>query len=285
MKSNGISIAIAALFVAGAAGAQPATYDGASGVLTIPSVSVGTTTYGSVKLLNTGNFNFTLQAAFPQPALTTAEGIWRGTAAGSLVTWINLDNGAFYIFQTVPDHPNEIEGFIYGSSTSGNGSFSAGSAKSFNFVEGEVLTTGAITATYQARKWISGSSKDDTGQNVVFGAYFDSTYDAVPSLSELAGTYSGLARFGPPFNAQALSATLNASGGVGGSIGGCAFAGTITPRPRGKLYDIAVSFGSGCDFPGQTFIGIAYLDPLMQRLMVGALNAQRTVAGMFIATK
>jgi hypothetical protein len=285
MKSASQLLAIAALFASSGAGAQPAIYDGASGVLTIPSVTLGATTYGSVKLQNAGNYVFTLRAATEQPPLSTAEGIWRGLAAGSLTTTIILDDGDFYIFQAVPGSPNTIEGFTQGNSTSASGVFSAFNVKSFNFVEGEVITTGTLSASYQPHKWFLGSEKDDTGQTIWFGAHFDSMYDVVPSLSELAGAYTGQARFGPPFAVQALSATLNASGGVGGTIGGCAFSGTITPRPRGNLYNIAVTFGSGCAFPGQTFSGIAYLDPLMQRLMVAALNAQRSAAGMFIATK
>lgn len=285
MKSANVLFAVAALFIVGGASAQTAVYDGNSGMLTIPSVSVGPTTYGSVKLRNEGNWRFALQDAREQPALTTAEGIWRGMAGGSLITWVNLDNGTFYIFQTVPENPDAIEGFIHGSATSANGTLFASSATSFNFVDREMLTTGSITAKYAARKWIAGSSKDDVGHDVYFGGYFDSGYDVAPSLVELAGAYTGEANFGPLFGSQALAATLSASGGVGGNIGSCAFTGTITPRPRGSLFNIAVSFGSGCDFPGQTFSGIVFLDPLTQRLMVAAVNASRTAGGMFIAAR
>jgi hypothetical protein len=285
MKSANLLLVIAALFASGGTVAQPAIYDGASGVLTIPSVTLGTTAYGSVKLQNVGSWLFSLRGATEQPALSTAEGTWRGLAAGSLTTTIILDDGVFYIFQAVPGSPDAIEGFTQGNSTSANGVFSAFNVKSFNFVEGDVITTGALSASYQPRKWFLGSQQDDTGQTIWFGAYFDSMYDAVPSLAELAGTYSGQARFGPPFGVQVFSAALDASGALGGSFGTCGFNGTILPRPRGNLYNIAVTFGGACAFPGQTFSGIAYLDPLMQRLMVAALNAPRTAAGMFIATR
>lgn len=50
-----------------------ATYDGASGVLTLPAVKVGTSTFLDVTLRNVGNFVFTLQGATELPASVAAE--------------------------------------------------------------------------------------------------------------------------------------------------------------------------------------------------------------------
>jgi hypothetical protein len=58
----GAALALAAC----ASTAQVAGYDGATGVLTIPTVAVGTGTYTNVTLLNTGSFVFTLQGATAQ---------------------------------------------------------------------------------------------------------------------------------------------------------------------------------------------------------------------------
>lgn len=49
------------------------TYDTATNVLTLPAVKVGGDTFLDVKLLNTGNFVFTLQSATPMPAGLEAE--------------------------------------------------------------------------------------------------------------------------------------------------------------------------------------------------------------------
>ena len=54
-------------------GAAGTTYDLATGVLTLPAVKVGNDTFLDVKLLNTGNFVFTLQAATAMPATISAE--------------------------------------------------------------------------------------------------------------------------------------------------------------------------------------------------------------------
>jgi hypothetical protein len=49
------------------------TYDATTGVLTMPAVRVGAQTYLDVKLLNTGNYVFTLQAATELPPSVAAE--------------------------------------------------------------------------------------------------------------------------------------------------------------------------------------------------------------------
>lgn len=50
-----------------------ASYDGATGVLTLPAVKVGTATFLDVTLRNVGNFVFTLQGATELPASVAAE--------------------------------------------------------------------------------------------------------------------------------------------------------------------------------------------------------------------
>lgn len=50
-----------------------ARYDGASGVLALPAVKVGDTTFIDVTLVNAGNFVFTVQQATALPASVTAE--------------------------------------------------------------------------------------------------------------------------------------------------------------------------------------------------------------------
>ncbi len=67
-----------------AALAQVSVYDGASSVLTIPSVSVGSATFTNVTLKNTGNFSFALQGAEAQ--VPPAPGVARFDAASGLVT-------------------------------------------------------------------------------------------------------------------------------------------------------------------------------------------------------
>ena len=81
-----------------------ATYDGASAILTLPSVQVGSAKYLDVTLLNTGNYNFRLQTATEQGLTANAVAARTGCsyalrASGALYSWGSdqlecLGNGA-----------------------------------------------------------------------------------------------------------------------------------------------------------------------------------------------
>ncbi len=79
MNCNFFALAWAAaqLCAVGAATAQVTVYDVATNVVTIPSVSVGSSTYTQVTLLDVGNYTFTLQGATEQkpaaPGVATYE--------------------------------------------------------------------------------------------------------------------------------------------------------------------------------------------------------------------
>lgn len=78
-------IAAASLIVAGGtctigAMAQVANYDGATQLLSLPSVSVGSTTYTGVTLRNIGNFTFALQDATQAPMAFPGAASYDGTS-------------------------------------------------------------------------------------------------------------------------------------------------------------------------------------------------------------
>lgn len=75
--SSALLLAVSALTLAGVAAAQVTTYDAPTGLVTIPSVAVGSTSYTNVTLNDRGNFVFELtgateqQPAMPADALTS----------------------------------------------------------------------------------------------------------------------------------------------------------------------------------------------------------------------
>jgi hypothetical protein len=66
MRPCGFLAGLVALACAAGASAQVTVYDGATNLVTIPSVSVGSSTFTNVTLLNAGNFVFSLQGATEQ---------------------------------------------------------------------------------------------------------------------------------------------------------------------------------------------------------------------------
>lgn len=66
MSASKLLLAVSLLGLTACASAQAISYDPATGVLTIPSVSVGGDTYVNVTLRDTGNYRFELQGATAQ---------------------------------------------------------------------------------------------------------------------------------------------------------------------------------------------------------------------------
>jgi hypothetical protein len=116
MKSFIRRITTVLLCLATAAFAQVSTYDGATGMLTIPAVKVGDATYVDVTLLNIGNYTFALQTAIEQTP-TVASVSYDGTTGVLTIpavrvgstTYINvtLHNSGNYTFslQAAPELP------------------------------------------------------------------------------------------------------------------------------------------------------------------------------------
>lgn len=100
-----VCLTLLCLLAGPAARAQPARYDAATGVLSIPSVSVGADTYANVSLGHGGDFVFRLRAATPQtPA---APGVARfDPATGTLTLPAVLVGDTTYLDVTLRDAGN-----------------------------------------------------------------------------------------------------------------------------------------------------------------------------------
>ncbi len=101
-------LTLALVGMAGTSSAQVATYDATSRLLILPAVKVGASTYLDVRLLDTGNFNFTLQSATEQvppgnastvyddaSSLLTIPAVKVGSVTYLDVTLLNLGNFTF----------------------------------------------------------------------------------------------------------------------------------------------------------------------------------------------
>lgn len=76
------------------AGAAVATYDSATGILTLPSVQVGTSTYVNVTLQNTGNYVLVLRTATLQnTAVGTVNGIVTDIGTGARIASVQVSGG------------------------------------------------------------------------------------------------------------------------------------------------------------------------------------------------
>lgn len=224
-------------------------------------------------------------AAAPAPA-STAEGLWIGsTSTSRSVTGIVLDNGTCWVLYSAPNNSAVIAGAVQGTGTSLNGSFSSSDGKDFN-LEGQGINDATVSASYIAKQSLNGSVTYPTlNQSVTFTSTYSAEYDKVPSLSTIAGTYTGtVAVVGAT---ESATVAITSAGALSGSgAGGCQFTGSATPRAKGNVYDLSVIFGGGvCSNGSSTVTGIGCFDESSKRLYGMALNSARSNGFISVGTK
>jgi hypothetical protein len=222
----------------------------------------------------------------PATAVATAEGLWSGgTSSSSTVTAIVLDNDTYWILYSVPHVSALMAGFVQGTATSLNGSFSSSDAIDFN-VAGQGINSATVSATYAVKQSFNGSvTYPSLSQTSTFTSSYTADYDQVPSRSAISGTYTGIASV--LGNNELTTIAISSQGVVVGTgTGGCTFLGTAVPRSRGNIYDLSVVFGGGACSNGTSAVtGIGYLDSGAKRLYVAALSKSRNDGLIFVGIK
>ena len=221
----------------------------------------------------------------PPAAATSAEGLYSGTTTtGRTVTGLVLDDGTYYVLYSSVGSSTAIAGVVQGTGTSNAGTFSSSNARDFN-LEGLGVLSASVSASYVARQSLNGTVSYSAGGITSFSSTYDAGYDAVPSLTTLAGTFSG--QVASSAGAENATVTLSAAGAISGSgASGCAVSGSAAPRARGNVFNISLTFGGApCLFANQTLSGIAYFDAAAKRLYAAAPNAGRTDGVLFVGVK
>jgi hypothetical protein len=220
----------------------------------------------------------------PPPSAGTAEGLWVGlTSSGRTAVGLVLNNGTYWVLYSLVNNSSQIAGVVQGSGTSENGVFNSSNGKDFNF-EG----AGVLNLTFEAdyvKKQDLNARIDYSGDTVTLSATYDSEYELTPSLSIIAGTYSGYAVTSA--GVEAVTVSVSATGAVSGtSASGCSFSGVATPRSKGNVYNNSVTFsGSPCANGTATVTGIGYWDATSATLYSAALNTERSNGFLFVAEK
>lgn len=218
--------------------------------------------------------------------ISSAEGLWIGsTSTSRTVTAFVLNDGTYWMLYSVPHVSALIGGFVQGTGSSLNGSFSSSDGIDFN-VEGNGINPTTLSASYMSKQSFNGSvTYPILNQAFTFTSTYNSDYDQTPSVSALAGTYTGIASTG---GSTELTAIVISSPGVlaGTGTGGCHFVGTVVPRSKGNLYSLAVVFGGGACTNGTASVtGVGYFDASAKRLYAATLNNARSVGLVFVGTK
>lgn len=219
----------------------------------------------------------------------SVEGLWSGsTSTSRSVTGIVLDNGTYWVLFSVPHVSGLTAGFVQGTGSSLNGSFSSSDGIDFN-VAGQGINNATVAANYVARQSFNGSvSYASLNPPFTFTSSYNADYDQTPSLSAIAGTYAGIASVAG--GTEATTIAISPQGvvvGTGLTASGCQFVGAAVPRAKGNLYDLSVvvSGGGACASGTNAVSGIAYFDSGSKRLYLAALNKSRSNGLGFVGIK
>ncbi|WP_321800120.1 hypothetical protein [Caballeronia sp. J97] len=209
-----------------------------------------------------------------------AQGMYMGTDSNNdTVTGVVLDNGTYY-FVYVNQATNAL-GLVQGTATASNGVFNSADATDFE-VTRSAARHGSITANYVPQSSLNGTFTSAANGSASFTTAYSTVYDQTPSLSAIAGTYTGA---GATFRgSETVTFAIDTDGTVRGSgPSGCSFSGRVKIHGTKNVYDTAITFGDTCPNQGQTFTGVVSVNG--NALIAAAMHADRTEAFVVAASK
>jgi len=213
----------------------------------------------------------------------TAEGFWTGTTnTNRTVTGVVLDDGVYWFLYSVGGDPSIIEGVLQGDSNAQDGALNSLNAKDFN-VERPVtpVLNATINGSYTTKQSLSGSYQSNVPDT--FTTTYNSDYELTPDITAVTGTYTG-----PVAQNETVNVTVSAAGGISGiSSTGCRITGSVSPRTRGNVFDVTITFGgqSTCSNGTNTVNGVGLYNARTKKLYSAAFNSDRTNGFVFLGTK
>jgi hypothetical protein len=220
------------------------------------------------------------------PALDRAAGFYEGVNASNRhVSVIVIETGRYYVLYGPTGIPSstQIEGVLVGDGTASGSTFSSSTLQNLNFTN-QTNVAGAMSATFLLRSYFDANIAYVGGVNDAFNADYSFRYEDVPSLSLVAGNYSG--QLASIFGVPNANMTISISGAVDiAATGGCTAGGTILLHPFGNVYDINLTYGAGCPAAGLTLSGHAKYDTTTNSLTAITTTPAITSTVLVVATK
>jgi hypothetical protein len=222
----------------------------------------------------------------PGNALDRAAGFYEGVNSSNRhVSVIVIETGRYYVLYgpTAIPGSTQIEGVLVGDGTAGGSTFSATTLQNLNFTN-QTNVAGAMTATFVLRSYFDANLAYVGGVTDAFNADYSFRYEDMPSLSLVAGNYSG--QLASIVGVPNATMTISSSGAVSiAATGGCSAGGTILLHPFGNVYDVNLTFGAGCPAAGLTLSGHAKYDTTTSSLTAITTTPSITNTVLVVGTK
>jgi hypothetical protein len=213
---------------------------------------------------------------------TAAAGLYESTGGATpAFEVLMLDSGRLYaIYGLNPTTPVPAGGVIVGDTATSANTFTSSAVHDFNLVA-HTVATGTATGTFIAKTSISGTAITSAATSAFGGAY-STSYDQSASLSSLVGTYGG--QISDLGGNKVSVVTVDASGVlVGTTTSGCGYLGLAKTHSAGNVFDVSVTYQTGCTENGNTFKGHAFVSHNV--LYFVTLNGDQSRAVLFAGVK
>jgi len=208
--------------------------------------------------------------------------------SNQILSSIVLGDGSYYVIYSAGNTLLPVAGFVQGKGSASNGNFTSSSARDFN-VGGLGILDATLNASYRSKSTFNGTVS--YGNNVAssFTTSYNNGYEATPSLSKLASSYTGNANYVTTGSTTptVLGITLNIApdGTISTAGSACSLQGKATPHSGANAYDLTLTFGggNGCALDGLSHTGVAFLDSNSPRLYLASTAADRNSGLLFVS--
>lgn len=224
------------------------------------------------------------------PPTTVISSVFDGqTDSNQPITTFLLNDGSFFTVYSDPSAPQNFVGAIVGDGTVANGSLASASAYDIGLSGSGANTASAVSvsASYVEKTSLSGFVTN-TATNVTtsFVGSYNSSYETLPALSSVAGTYTGTIATKDQVEAQ-IQLKVGADGALSGSLPcGCEITAKLLPGSDGTAYDATLAFTGGTHpFSGQSFAGNVYFDAATNRLYIVGKISGSGESAVFVGTR
>jgi len=210
-----------------------------------------------------------------------AAGIYEGTTGDNReLLGALLPNGDYYVIYTGGPANDQIGGFVRGSGTPSNGSFTSTDGTDFNF-EGSGQSPVTVSASYRTRNSLSGTISGAGGSNT-FTSTYSAEYEKTPSLQAIARTYVGVVQ--DAAGDTVANVTVATNGTITGTTAtGCNVSGDVEPARRGNTYDLNLAIsGASCAANGLALIGVVLHDTTDNSIVAAASDASNSYGLVFL---
>lgn len=231
--------------------------------------------------------------ADPPPVVlptTTFSGVFDGQIAstGQPLTSILEADGSYYLVYSNASGAQTPAGAVMGSGVLAGEAFSASNGQDAgltgNGTQTAMLTS--VAATFKQDQSFDGTLTSPSRANQSFSGAFNASYKQLPSLSTLAGVYTG-AIATKDVREDNLELSIASDGSISGKLScGCNITATLSPRADGTSYAAGLSFKGG-EHPlsNKSMGGNVYFDAARKRLYIVGRLSGTSDSAIFVGTK